>query len=88
MNFHDFQRIQTRRHFFKFAAGGIETIALAHLLGQDGRATQKKLPEVNPLAPRAPHFAPKAKNVIFLLQAGGPSQMDLYDPKPELQKRH
>ena len=88
MNFNDFQRIQTRRYFFKFAAGGIETIALAHLLGQDGRTAQKELPDVNPLAPRAPHFAPKAKNVIFLLQAGGPSQIDLYDPKPELQKRH
>ena len=88
MNFNDFQRIQTRRYFFKFAAGGIETIALAHLLGQDGRTAQKELPDVNPQAPRAPHFAPKAKNVIFLLQAGGPSQIDLYDPKPELQKRH
>ncbi len=88
MNLRDFQRIQTRRHFFKFAAGGIETVALAHLLGRDGLAEPRELPKVNPLAPREPHFAPKAKNVIFLLMAGGPSQIDLYDPKPELQKRH
>ena len=88
MNLGDFQRIQTRRHFFKFAAGGIETIALAHLLGREGRAAARELPQVNPLAPREPHFQPKAKNVIFLLMAGGPSQIDLYDPKPELQKRH
>ena len=40
------------------------------------------------LAPRKPHFAPKAKNVIFLFMEGGPSQMDLFDPKPELQKWH
>ena len=88
MDLRDFHRIQTRRHFFKFAAGGIETIALAHLLGREGRAAARELPKVNPLAPRQPHFAPKAKNVIFLLMAGGPSQIDLYDPKPELQKRH
>ncbi len=88
MNLRDFQRIQTRRHFFRFAAGGIETVALAHLLGRDGLAAPRELPKVNPLAPREPHFTPKAKNVIFLLMAGGPSQIDLYDPKPELQKRH
>ena len=88
MNFHDFQRIQTRRRFFRFAAGGIETVALAHLLGREGRTTPRELPQVNPLAPREPHFTPTAKNVIFLLMAGGPSQIDLYDPKPELQKRH
>ena len=88
MNLRDFHRIQTRRHFFKFAGGGIETVALAHLLGREGLAEPRELPKVNPLAPREPHFTPKAKNVIFLLMAGGPSQIDLYDPKPELQERH
>ena len=42
----------------------------------------------NPWTPKAPHFAPKAKNVIFLFMEGGPSQIDLFDPKPELQKWH
>ena len=40
----------------------------------------------DPLEPKAPHFAAKAKNVIFLFMEGGPSQLDLFDPKPELQK--
>ena len=56
------------------------SIALADLLHGDA--------PVNPLAPKKPHFAPKAKNVIFLFMEGGPSQMDLFDPKPELQKWH
>jgi hypothetical protein len=79
-----FARIQSRRRFFRDCAGGIGTIALADLLARDGRAAG--LPDVNPLAPKKPHFAPKAKNVIFMFMEGGPSQMDLFDPKPELQK--
>jgi hypothetical protein len=79
-----FQKIQSRRRFFRDCAGGIGTIALAELLARDGRAAG--LPEVNPPAPKKPHFAPKAKNVIFMFMEGGPSQMDLFDPKPELQK--
>src|SRR5256885_4075936 len=43
--------------------------------------------ESNPLLPRPPHFAAKAKSCIFLFMYGGPSQMDLFDYKPELQKR-
>ena len=86
MNFLNFARIQTRRHFFKYVAGGLETIAVAHLMAREGRTTPRKLPEVNPLAPQPPYFKPTAKNVIFLLMAGGPSHIDLYDPKPELKK--
>src|SRR6266851_5617340 len=82
MNIDEFLKIQTRRSFFRSCAGGIETIALAHLLAQDGRASD----ETNPLAPKKPHFAPKAKNVIFLFMEGAPSQLDLFDPKPGLQK--
>lgn len=73
-------RIASRRAFLRHAGGGIGMMALAELLG----ATEAS----NPLAPRKPHFAPKAKNVIFLFMEGGPSQMDLFDPKPELQKWH
>ena len=87
MNFDDFRRIQTRRHFFRYCAGGLETIALAHLLHADGRAATNG-PSANPLAPKPPHFAAKAKNVIFLFMAGAPSQIDLYDPKPALKKWH
>jgi uncharacterized protein (DUF1501 family) len=83
MDREEFRRIQTRRSFFRECAGGIGTIALAQLLAQDGRAA---VPDVNPLAPRPPHFPAHAKNVIFLFMEGGPSQMDLFDPKPALQK--
>ena len=80
----EFQRIQTRRSFFRDCAAGIGTIALADLMAREGRAAA--VPETNPLAPKSPHFPPKAKNVIFMFMEGGPSQMDLFDPKPELQK--
>jgi hypothetical protein len=80
-----FRAIQTRRSFFRECAGGIGTVALAQLLARDGRAAT---PEQNPLAPRKPHFPAKAKNVIFLFMEGGPSQIDLFDPKPALQQWH
>ena len=60
-------------------------IALSALLAEEGRAA---VPEVNPFAPKPPHFPAKAKNVIFLFMEGAPSQLDLFDPKPELQKWH
>ena len=75
----------SRRHFFRNIGAGIGTMALANLLQSDGDAADNAA-SVNPLIPRAPHFAPKAKNVIFLFMEGGPSQLDLFDPKPELQK--
>jgi len=85
MDWEQFRRIQSRRRFFRECAGGIGTVALAQLLQQEGRAAT---PDQNPLAPRKPHFAAKAKNVIFLFMEGGPSQIDLFDPKPELEKWH
>jgi hypothetical protein len=77
----DLKRIHTRRDFFRWAGLGLETAALGALLTRDGRAAN-----TNPLAPRKPHFAGKAKNVIFLFMEGAPSQMDLFDPKPGLAK--
>ena len=68
--------IPTRRRFLRDTACGLGSIALAQLYAA----------ETNPLAARKPHFAPTAKNVIFLFQAGGPSQLDLLDPKPSLLK--
>ena len=82
MNEPTFRQIQTRRSFFREAAGGIGTIALAQVLAEEGRAAVA----LDPLAPKMPHFAPKAKNIIFMFMEGGPSQLDLFDPKPELQK--
>ena len=78
MTHENLQSILARREFFRRCAGGIGMMALADLL----RAEQ------DPLAPRNPHFPAKAKNVIFLFMEGAPSQMDLFDPKPELQKWH
>ncbi len=78
MNLPEFLKIQSRRSFFRSCAGGIETLALASLLEREGLA--------DPLTPKAPHFAPHAKNVICLFMEGAPSQMDLFDPKPALVK--
>jgi hypothetical protein len=75
----------TRRDFFRRCAGGIGTAALARLLQAEGRGGAARN---DPLAPRTPHFAPKAKNVIFMFMEGGPSQIDLFDPKPALKKWH
>ncbi len=69
-----------RREFLRQGTLGIGSLALSHLLQQDSRAS-------TPLKPsRFPNFAPKAKRVIFLHMVGGPSQMDTFDPKPELDK--
>src|SRR5260221_5332033 len=80
-----FPHTHPRRNFFRTCAGGIETIALANLLATEGRAGDSAKP-LDSLAPKAPHFAPKAKNVIFLFMEGAPSQVDLFDPKPGLRK--
>ena len=88
MELKDFIKIQDRRNFLQECAGGFGMVALYHLLAQDGlmAAPGGELPEVNPLAPKAPHFAPKAKNVIFLYMAGAPSHIDLFDPKPQMKR--
>ena len=88
MELKDFIKIQDRRNFLQECAGGFGMVALCHLLAQDGlmAAPGGELPEVNPLAPKAPHFAPKAKNVIFLYMAGAPSHIDLFDPKPQMKR--
>lgn len=83
---HDFE--MNRRAFLGFTAGGLGYLALAHLLSVDGRAaTGNRIAKAaHPLAPKSPHYPAKAKSVICLFQHGGPSQMDLFDPKPELNK--
>jgi uncharacterized protein (DUF1501 family) len=74
----------TRRHFFREAGFGIGSIALASLLERDLRAQDP----LNPMGARRPHFAPRAKNVIYLFMMGAPSQLDLFDLKPVLVKHH
>jgi Protein of unknown function (DUF1501) len=69
----------TRRYFFSRAATGIGVAALGSLLAEDGLAANGGLPGL-------PHFPPTAKRVVFLHQSGGPSQMDLFDYKPSLDK--
>ncbi len=73
----DLLAVHSRRTFLRNTAAGVGTMALARLLEKDGYA-----------AVRDPHFKPRAKNVIFMFMEGAPSQMDLFDPKPELQKWH
>jgi hypothetical protein len=72
----------TRRDILRQAGAGFGALALEWLLVRDGYAATR----ANPLAAKAPHFSPKAKSVIFLYMAGGPSSIDLFDPKPVLEK--
>ena len=77
----------TRRDFLVSTARGVGGLAFASLLAGDGllAADAKKTPaEFNPFAPKPAHFAPKAKQCIFLYMEGGVSQLDLFDPKPKL----
>lgn len=79
----------SRRHWITSVAGGMGAWALLSLLQNDARADllRSVMPGLdNPLAPKPPHFATKAKSVIFLMMAGGPSQMETFDPKPLLNK--
>ena len=81
-------RPTSRRDFLRRAGGGFGMLALASLLERDGLlaalSPQPTTRGTNPLAPLPPHFAPRARSVIFLFMSGGPSHVDLFDPKPEL----
>jgi hypothetical protein len=75
----------TRRHFFSRCGVGLGSIALASLLDRSvARAGTGSVSGAHPLAPKATHFRPRAKNVIYLFMAGGPSQLELFDHKPRL----
>src|SRR2546425_2922391 len=86
------RKLLTRRWFFRQCGVGLGTMALASLLGRDGlraASTDSTNSTVShPLAPRLPHFAPRAKQVIYLFMAGAPSHLDLFDYKPELAKQN
>ena len=82
----------SRRQFLAESAFGIGAFALAHLLAEDGLlAAEPAKPGENlplNLHARPPHFAPRAAAMISLFMHGGPSHVDLFDPKPELSKHH
>ena len=89
---HDFTASLTRRHFFGKSASAMGAAALASLLepafGDDAKnGATAPGPRVGGLA-GIPHFAPKAKRVIYLFQSGGPSQIELFDEKPLLKEKH
>ena len=75
--------IQSRRWFLRNCGVGMAGLALNSMLARDNAASSP----ANPLAARSPHFAPKAKRVIYIFQAGAPSHLDLFDHKQELIKR-
>lgn len=90
-------REQTRRHFFSQCALGMGTLALGSLMGDRGALGSRlalgapasgrpasPIAIKNPLEPKPTHFPAKAKSVIYLFMAGGPSQLDLFDYKPKL----
>jgi len=84
----------SRRNFFQRVSSGLYGAALMHLAEHDfgnGNqlvAAERGVPRPMDLRPRTPHFEPKARSVIQLFMNGGPSQMDLFDPKPALEKHH
>ena len=89
------QPTSTRRDMLKQCCAGFGSVALAAMLADEARAQEvlSRPGKVNPLQPsplamRQPHFAPKAKRVIFLFMHGGPSQVDTFDYKPRLQADH
>jgi hypothetical protein len=81
----------TRRELLRRSGMGFGMLGLASLLAADGSlaANADAAPTaINPLAPRKPHFAPRAKQVVHLFMNGGPSHVDTFDPKPLLEKYH
>src|SRR5947199_9163182 len=73
-------RLVARRWFLRQCGVGLGAIGLADLLGQTASAARPG----DPLASKQPHFTPKARSVIYLFMAGGPSHLELFDNKPEL----
>jgi hypothetical protein len=78
----------SRRDVLTRIGGGLGAVGLATVLSDAGllAAAPKTAEDRNPLAPKAPHFTPRAKHLIFLFMNGGPSHVDTFDPKPALHK--
>ena len=82
--FEAYNNLQTRRQFFRKTATGLGSVALASMLG---RPVFANAPDLSSIVGRLPQIAPKAKRAIYISLIGAPSQLDLYDYKPELSKR-
>src|SRR5690349_20785530 len=80
--FNPFEGSLSRRQMLRRTANGFGMLGLASVLGEQFRALAAA--STDPLALRPPHFAAKAKRVIFLFMSGGPSHVDTFDPKPRL----
>ncbi|MBI4903736.1 MAG: DUF1501 domain-containing protein [Acidobacteria bacterium] len=78
--------VRTRREFFTQAGSGLAGLALSSMLARDAASAPMKT--VDPLIAKQPHHKPMAKSIIWLFMEGGPSHIDLFDPKPALQKLH
>ncbi|HEX3872015.1 MAG TPA: DUF1501 domain-containing protein, partial [Pirellulales bacterium] len=82
--------IGSRRHFLASSAMGIGPVALAWLLNEEGLLAAPEKPDLEPerydLLPKAPHHPPRARAMISMFMQGGPSHLDLFDPKPELDR--
>ena len=80
----------SRRDLLRQTAVGFGSVALASMLADEARSDELSHASrrIDPLAPKLPHFAARAKRVIFLLMSGGPSQVDTFDPKPLLTRDH
>jgi len=77
-------RISSRRRFLGQTGSGLAGVALAHMLHEDGLLAAAT--PADPLAAKQPHHAPRAKSIIWLFMEGGPSHVDLFDPKPKLKE--
>src|SRR2546422_1302150 len=84
----EYGRMLTRRHFFGMNASGIGIAALAGLLGTELSAETAPGRKRYGGLPGLPHFAPKARRVIYLFQSGGPACQDLFDYKPLLNEKN
>jgi hypothetical protein len=87
MDFEPLANLRSRRNFLWDCASGVGMMGLSHLLALEGRTAESRS-SLNPMAPRDPHFKPRAKSIIYLFMSGAPSQVDLYDPKPKLKEWH
>ncbi|MBI3416958.1 MAG: DUF1501 domain-containing protein [Verrucomicrobia bacterium] len=76
--------LQDRREFLRRTGAGFGSLAFSYLLGLDGFSARAGNAPLNPLAPKSPHLPARAKSVIWLFMEGGPSHLDLFDPKPAL----
>ncbi len=78
-------RTASRRAFLQHAGAGFGWLALTSMLARENLLADTAS---SPEAPRTPHFLPRAERVIFLFMSGGPSHLETFDPKPELQRLH